>query len=190
MAFPAFLDTCTLFGQCLCDVLLSIAEQGAFTPYWSGRVLAAVERSVVERGHASPESMSRRTAAMRRAFPQAEVTGFEHLIDSMTNHPGDHHVLAACIRSPAQTLVTFNIKDFPAESLDPYEIHVVHPDHFLLDQLDLPPQRVADAIWKMLERNQLPPRDLARLAEYLTACDVPRFAAAICDLPQRIPTPD
>ena len=119
MAFPAFLDTCTLFGQCLCDVLLSIAEQGAFTPYWSGRVLAAVERSVVERGHASPESMSRRTAAMRRAFPQAEVTGFEHLIDSMTNHPGDHHVLAACVRSPAQTLVTFNIKDFPAESLDP-----------------------------------------------------------------------
>lgn len=89
MAFPVFLDTCTLFGQALCDTLLNIAEQGAFAPYWSGRALAAVERSVVDQGHASAAAMQRRTAAMNRAFPLAEVSGFDGLIDQMTNqaHP-------------------------------------------------------------------------------------------------------
>ncbi len=190
MAFPVFLDTCALFGQCLCDALLSIAEQGAFTPYWSARVLAAVERCVVEAGHAKPEAIRARVRAMNRAFPTAEVTGFEHLIPAMTNNAGDHHVLAACVASPAQTLITFNIKDFPADSLAPYEIEVVHPDDFLLDQLDLHPELVMQGITGMLRRNALPPRDVVTLADYLTRCDVPKFAQALLDLPQRIPTPD
>ena len=32
MAFPAFLDTCTLFGAYLCDTLLRLAEAEAFRP--------------------------------------------------------------------------------------------------------------------------------------------------------------
>lgn len=33
--FPAFLDTCTLFGAYLCDTLLRLAEAGTFCPQWS-----------------------------------------------------------------------------------------------------------------------------------------------------------
>ena len=32
---------------------------------------------------------------------------------------------------------TFNLKDFPDESVAAYDIEVVQPDRFLLDQLDL-----------------------------------------------------
>ncbi|GAA1378815.1 PIN domain-containing protein [Luteococcus sanguinis] len=190
MAFPAFLDTCTLFGAALCDTLLSIAERGAFTPYWSPQVLVAVERAVVERGHASQEGMARRVRAMDRAFPTASVTGYESLVPTMTNHPGDRHVLAACVVSPAQTLVTFNIKDFPSTSVQPYDVEVVHPDAFLLDQLDLHPDEVQQAVAVMLKRNQRPPQDTVALADLLELCGTPRFAAALRELPQRIPSAD
>lgn len=89
MAFPVFLDTCTLFGQVLCDYLLSIAEQGCFTPYWSVEVLDAMERSVAERQRALPEQIHRRRLFMEEAFPEAMVNGYKHLVGMMTNHPGD-----------------------------------------------------------------------------------------------------
>ncbi|HEY1133265.1 MAG TPA: hypothetical protein VGE77_01695 [Nocardioides sp.] len=43
MAFPAFLDTCVLFGQTLNDVLLRIADEDAFSPMWSAEVLGEIE---------------------------------------------------------------------------------------------------------------------------------------------------
>ena len=35
----------------------------------------------------------------------------------MTNHPKDRHVLAAALRTGAQTIVTFDLKDFPEAAL-------------------------------------------------------------------------
>jgi len=53
---------------------------------------------------------------MRRAFPDAEVRGYENLAETMTCDPKDRHVLAAAVRSDAAVLVTFNIGDFPDTS--------------------------------------------------------------------------
>ncbi len=36
--FPAFLDTCTLYGAYLCDSLLRLAEAGTYRPLWSADV--------------------------------------------------------------------------------------------------------------------------------------------------------
>jgi predicted nucleic acid-binding protein len=74
---------------------------------------------------------------MRRAFPDAEVRGYENLVERMTCDSKDRHVLAAAVRSGAAVLVTFNTDDFPGTSTAAYDITVVHPDDFLLDQLDL-----------------------------------------------------
>jgi len=83
----------------------------------------------------------RRIGFMRAAFPDAEVTGYEDLIDSMTNHPKDRHVLAAAVRADAAVIVTANLKDFPRSALDPYDLDAMGPDDFLLNQLDLYPQQ-------------------------------------------------
>ena len=37
--FPAFLDTCALFGAYLSDALLRLAEAGTYRPLWSAGVL-------------------------------------------------------------------------------------------------------------------------------------------------------
>jgi hypothetical protein len=182
MAFPVFFDTCTLFGQVLTDLLLSLAEQGCFAPYWSTEVLDAMERNVVATGRADAEAVHRRRVLMEEAFPEAVVEGYAALVATMTNHPGDRHVLAACVVSPARTLVTFNVKDFPSESPSPYEVEVVHPDAFLLDQLDLHPQWSAAAIQQMLRQNRLPPQNVHELAAVLGRSGLPNAAAAILDL--------
>jgi predicted nucleic acid-binding protein len=46
----------------------------------------------------------------------------------MTCDQKDRHVLAAAVRANAEVLVTFNIKDFPPDSVRDFDIQVVHPD--------------------------------------------------------------
>lgn len=74
---------------------------------------------------------------MTTYFPDAMVDGFESLIPTMVCDAKDRHVLAAAVRGGAEVLVTSNLKDFPLSSTDPFDVEVVHPDDFLLDQLDL-----------------------------------------------------
>jgi predicted nucleic acid-binding protein len=137
-AFPAFLDTCSLFGAYLCDTLLRLADAGAYRPLWSAGVLDELQRNLVRRGLAQ-DAVDRRISEMRRSFPDAEVHGYESLVEAMTCDAKDRHVLAAAVRSDAEVLVTFNVTDFPEASVKPYDIEVVSPDDFLLDQLDLYP---------------------------------------------------
>ena len=143
--FPAFLDTCTLYGAYLCDSLLRLAEAGTYRPLWSADVLDELERALVARG-LEKKAVTHRIGEMRRAFPDAEVRGYENLVETMTCDPKDRHVLAAAVRSDAAVLVTFNTDDFPGTSTAAYDITVVHPDDFLLDQLDLYPGHTVAAL--------------------------------------------
>lgn len=46
-------------------------------------------------------------------------------------------MLAAAIRTGAQAIITFNLKDFPNDVLGQYGIEAMHPDVFIEHQLDL-----------------------------------------------------
>ena len=89
------------------------------------------------------------------------VTGYEPLIGGLTlPDQNDRHVLATAIRCGADTIVTFNLKDFPEEALKPYGIEAQHPDEFLNCQLDLAPNVVCSAAKK-------------HAAEYQCNCNFP-----------------
>lgn len=145
MAFPAFLDTCVLYPAYLCDTLLRLAEAGAYRPLWSADVLTELRRNLIEVGIAA-DQVDYRISQMRETFPGAAVAGYESLIEAMTNDPKDRHVLAAAVRANAEVIVTFNTNDFPEHALKDYEITAVHPDDFLLDQLDLYPGVTLDVL--------------------------------------------
>ena len=53
--------------------------------------------------------------------------------------------MAAAIHSGASLIVTFNLKDFPAETLQRHNLLTQHPDDFIFDLLDLHPARVCQA---------------------------------------------
>ena len=74
------------------------------------------------------------------------VIDFESLITALElPDENDRHVLAAAVRCGADVIVTFNLKDFPAERLALYRIEALHPDEFLKYQLDLTPNIVCTA---------------------------------------------
>jgi hypothetical protein len=60
----------------------------------------------------------------------------------MTNNPKDRPVLAAAVACGAQTIVTFNLKDFPPGPLAPWSVEAQSPDEFLIHQYHLDPETV------------------------------------------------
>jgi hypothetical protein len=95
----------------------------------------------------------------------------------MTCDPKDRHVLAAAVRSDAAVLVTFNIDDFPDTSTAAYDITVVHPDDFLLDQLDLYPGHTVAALRDQARSYSAPAMSIEDLLGRLASAGVPKFAA-------------
>ncbi|TDB73058.1 PIN domain-containing protein [Micromonospora sp. KC721] len=178
MAFPAFLDTCVLYPAHLCDTLLRLAEVAAYRPLWSEDVLIELRRNLLERGIVE-ERVDRRISHMRAAFPDAMVTGYESLVDGMTNDPKDRHVLAAAVRANAEVLVTFNVGDFPEVSVKPYDVLTIHPDDFLLDQLDLYPGVTLDVLHRQAAAYRREPTTVPALLALLSRTGVPQFAAEV-----------
>jgi len=136
-------------------------------------------RDVLVRGGIDPVAVDRRIEAMRTAFPDAEVTGYEPLIPQMECDDGDRHVLAAAVRGGASVIVTFNVRHFPASALEAYQIGLVDPDEFLLDQLDLYPLVVAQAMADVPAAYERPPVTVGQFCDLLRRSGVPKFVAAV-----------
>lgn len=178
MAFPALLDTCVLYPQYLSDTLLTQAYEGAFRPLWSRGILEELGQILARETQMTEEQIAHRLDRMRTAFPDAEIEGYEYLVDGMTNDEKDHHVLAAAVRGNVEVLVTFNLKDFPESALKSFDISAVHPDDFLLDQLDLHPGIVLGCLEDQVNRYTRinGPMTVSELPRPLERTGVPRFA--------------
>jgi predicted nucleic acid-binding protein len=178
VAFSAFLDTCVLYPAYLCDTLLRLAEAEAYRPLWSADVLTELRRNLIERG-IEAERVDHRIAQMSRSFPDATVTGYESLVDAMTNHPKDRHVLAAAVRASAEVVVTFNLSDFPEAALKPYDVFAIHPDDFLLDQLDLYPGLTVEVLRQQASAYHRDPTTVLGVLVLLERAGVPQFAGEV-----------
>lgn len=110
MATLAVLDACVLYPQSLRDLLLRLAEAGRYQVLWTDRILSEMSGAILRnREDLDQCKMERLVAAMKDAFPEACVDGWEPLESSMLNHEKDRHVLAAAVRSRADVIVTSNM---------------------------------------------------------------------------------
>lgn len=162
----------------LCDTLLRLAERGFFRPLWSQQILNEVKHAVLTLHPDLDEGrVQARLDAMNGAFPDAQVVGWEQTCAGLDlPDSNDRHVLAAAIKGGAQSLVTFNLKDFPDEALTATNVEAVHPDNFLLDQLDLFPGLALQVLTEQAEDLRHPRSDLAGVLNRLQRCGVPGFA--------------
>lgn len=134
--FIVLLDANVLFPFSLRDTLLRAAAAGFYQVRWSSQILDEMTRNLVSTGTMPEEKANRLRAIMTRQFPEAEISGHEHLIASMKNHEKDRHVVAAAVKAGAQVITTSNLKHF-AEL--PEGIEAQSPDAFLCDLFDLDP---------------------------------------------------
>jgi hypothetical protein len=120
---------------------------------------------------------------MIEAVPDCLVTGYESLIDGIElPDERDRHVLAAAIRSQAQAIVTFNLKDFPASILESHDIEALHPDDFLLGLMDLSEASVVAAFSEQIASLQNPPVTPASAIDALRNRDLPQTADALASI--------
>lgn len=120
------------------DTLLRLAEPPAlYEPRWTDEILAEVTRTLVIRFGKTQENALYREGAMRDFFRDSLVENYEPLIEGLTNHPKDRHVLAAAVACRADYLVTFNLKHFPSRSAGTHEVTVIGPSTFLKQLVDM-----------------------------------------------------
>ena len=160
MAYQVVLDADVLFPASLRDTLLRLAEIELFDPRWSKRILQEVKRNVVEsRDDISETDMDRMAAAMNSAFEDAlvEEAAIAQIEGSMENDPKDRHVLAAAVVAGAETVVTNNVADFPAQACEPYGITVATADEFLCVFFNVDQEAVRDSVIRQAAALQNPP---------------------------------
>ena len=178
------LDACVLLPYQLAYLLLRLADEELYEPLWSDAILDEVERNLIAKFNVSPETAAKPLERMRAAFPEATVTGYEHLVDAMTTDPKDRHVAAALgVGGDAALIVTANIRDFPREALAPYNIQAVHPDEFLQDQLDLSPAVTLESLWRQRAEYTRPQFTFIEFCMTL-ATTVPGFATLAANAKQ------
>jgi predicted nucleic acid-binding protein len=136
--YLAVLDACVLVPAGLRDTLLRLAETPRlYVPKWSDEIFKEVVRTLKNKLGKTDDQVNRLESELRQAFPEAWVAGCAGFESVLSNDPKDRHVAAAALKSGAQTIVTFNLRHFPADSLAPFDIEAVHPDEFLVNQFHL-----------------------------------------------------
>ena len=147
--FPVVLDACVLIPMPLADTLLRLAGgPRLYLPKWTDQIMTEVSRNLQQNFGVTAEQAAYRESEIRKHFGEAWVEGYEDLIPSMTNHDKDRHVVAAAVRSGAETIVTYNLKDFPRSALASYSITAQGPSTFLKNLYDLD----RDAVLHTLEQ--------------------------------------
>ncbi len=128
--FIVLLDANVLYPAPIRDLLMNLACEGLYKPKWTNSIHEEWVQNLLEkRPDLSHRQLLKTVNAMNETFPDANVTGFEELVNGLTlPDKDDRHILAAAIRSKSEVIVTFNLKDFPNEYLKMYDIEAQNPD--------------------------------------------------------------
>ncbi|WP_417468483.1 PIN domain-containing protein [Maricaulis sp.] len=154
--FTVVLDANVLASALGRNMLLSLAEAGLFRPRWSIESLDETERAISKIA-GDPAVGKRHRNRIEAAFPEARVDGHQILIDAIKlKDPDDRHVVAAAIRTRAAIIVTENLKDFDADTLEALEIQCLGLDAFVADLIDMAGPEAVEALRQMRERFKAP----------------------------------
>lgn len=167
----ALYDASVLYPSLIRNLLMYLGTEGLVAARWTAAIHDEWTRNLLEdRPDLTAERLARTRGQMTVALPDAEVEGFEHLIDTLIlPDPDDRYVLAAAIHADAELIVTQNLKHFPVEALTPHRIEALTPNALLCRLLDAEPAATHAAVEKLRTSLRKPPYDraqlLARLAE-------------------------
>jgi predicted nucleic acid-binding protein len=169
-------DACVLANFSLCDTLLRLAvAPSLYEPRWSAEIMAETVRTLEYR-LAWPSTLTAHfQSELLSHFGDAWVKGHEPLVSRMENDEKDRHLLAAAVSCGAPIIVTFNLRHFRKEHLEPWGVAALHPWSFLGT---LYHQEPAAVMAKLREQAADRSRSLPELLNILGKT-VPRFVELI-----------
>lgn len=154
MPLRVLYDANVLYPNTLRDILIRLAQVGLAHARWTDRILDEMVRAV---GRTRLDIEPAKIARLRDCL----VEGYEPLIDGLKlPDEDDRHVLATAIACRADVIVTFNLSDFPEDTLAQWGIEAWSPDDFLLDLIDLDPKRVWGCLQRIADSRRNPPETI------------------------------
>jgi hypothetical protein len=150
-------------------------RRGLCEPKWSDEIVRETTRTL-ESKLGWPSSLTAYLHSELRAyFGEAWISGYEPLIPRMANDEKDRHVLAAAVHGEVPIIVTFNLRHFRREHLEPWGIRALHPQSFLIEIF----RQEESVVMKKLEQQAADrSRSLPQLLDILSVT-VPDFAAMV-----------
>jgi len=175
--YTVVLDACVLYPAPMRDLLLSLASAGMFAARWTEMIQDEWQRNLSKNRPELKDLIPRTAALMNEAIEDCLIHGYERLIDSlMLPDPDDRHVLAAAIAGHADAIITFNVKDFPADAVEIHGIEILHPDDFMVAQFSLDQIKVLGAVKAMRQRLRRPPHTAQQLISIMEVQGLPQFS--------------
>jgi len=170
------LDACVLANFSLCDTLLRLAEPPVlYEPKWSDEIIRETTRTLDSKLGWPGSLTAYLESELRAHFSEAWISGYEALIPRMTNNEKDRHVLAAAAHGQAPIIITFNLRHFRPEHLDPWGIRALHPQSFLMEIF----RQEESLVMRKLEQQAADRRRTLRQLLDILKATVPEFVAII-----------
>lgn len=154
----ALLDANVLYSAQLRDILLQLAIDNLYHARWTETIQDEWINALLSNSPSVDRiSLLRTRKIMNSSIRDALVRGFEHLIEDIyLPDSQDRHVLAAAIWGHCNVIVTYNLKHFPAETLESHAMRIQSPDEFLVRQLLKSPAQFCLSLKRILERLNQP----------------------------------
>ncbi|GAB3722812.1 PIN domain-containing protein [Nocardiopsis nanhaiensis] len=174
-----FAGTNVLFPFSTMDLLLALTEDMVHEVIWTERLLAEWQRVIVREQRRSPASAEAIASAIREYFPEGCVPEeyYAHLSPTMPgDDPDDRHHMAAALAGRAQSILTWNLADFPSAPLAELGLRVIDPDTYLCELFEELPDEITKSVVRMAAEKRRPPRTPEDLAGALDKAGVPDFA--------------
>lgn len=163
------LDANVLYAIELTDLFLTFGTQRLARLHWSPTILEEVRRNLALRPDLDPRAIDYRIGRMNAALPAALDEAPAVLVDAMTNHPKDRHVLALAVHVGASRVVTNNLRDFPDSACREHGIEAISPDQFATFIATTDPTGVRHALGAVAARRRQPPTTVDQLLNRLAA---------------------
>ncbi|MBF2055649.1 MAG: PIN domain-containing protein [Cyanobacterium sp. T60_A2020_053] len=177
----AVLDSCVLFPAQLRDMFMHLALKGVFRPRWSDEIHNEWIKAVLSnRPDLSNQQLQRTRLLMDSNVIGCLTTNYEHYIPNIDlPDVKDRHVVTVAIKSSADVIVTFNLKDFPTQELNKYDIIALHPDIFFEQLLVNHTATFISALEQQIEMLKNPPISKQEFIRILHNSRLPQTATRL-----------
>ena len=155
----AVLDANVLYSASVRDLLLRLALAGLYKPKWTNEIQWEwINALLKKRPDLDKNKLKRTVGEMDRHFIDACINDYKEIIPGLSlPDPKDRHVLAAAIKTKADLIITYNLKDFPEKSISGQGISTLHPDNFIVKLFELDPSKVILSVKKHRAALKSPP---------------------------------
>lgn len=180
-SYTVILDACVMYPAPLRSYLMYLANTGLFRARWTDQIHDEWTRNLLKNNpDVDPTKLQRTKTLMNANVPDCLVEGYESLIEGITlPDKDDRHVVAAAIKGQAESIITFNLKDFPINTMEALGLSAIHPDEFLCDMFELDSSACVKAAQQQRRSLKTPPMEQDEFLACLQRQKLPSFVSKL-----------